>query len=577
MLLQFFQGVLPAFSAWVTKRLFDYLGNVLIYKSITDIALLILPLIIALVVVEILTYFFSTLNTFISSDLNRKLSIDNQVTIYHQIAKLEGLAYFENPEFYETIMLAKQGVDTGPSQLIETISIFIRSIVVVISFVSVLALASPFLIVAILVASIPQFFMQLKFGHQRLNILIQNNINERRANYLGNILHGLKYIKEIRFLGLSDYFLDKFKEITNSVHSKQRKQQLNELQWQVILGSLSTIISGVAFAMIIFSTIENKGSIGDISLYTTALVNMQSALLGVFFSITSINENLLYFNYFEKLMSLKSAIHITHSPKPIPAMSFGIEFRNVSFRYSENHPWVLKEFNLIINSGETLALVGLNGSGKSTLVKLLTRLYDPVEGTILWDGIDIREFNPTDLRGRIGAVFQDFVRFELTAFENIAVGNVSSLQNSSQTLTNVNRAVEKSGLSAVFEKLSKGYWTVLSHWLSENNDGVDLSGGEWQKIALARMFTRDADLVILDEPTSALDVEAEDEFYKKFFDSMTDKTTLLISHRFSTIRMADRIAVIENGKISEYGSHSQLLLLGGGYAKMYALQANKYR
>jgi ATP-binding cassette subfamily B protein len=213
--------------------------------------------------------------------------------------------------------------------------------------------------------------------------------------------------------------------------------------------------------------------------------------------------------------------------------------RNVSFRYTEEHPWVLRELNLIIPAGKCLALVGANGAGKTTLVKLLTRLYDPTEGQILWDGIDIREFRPEELRSRIGAIFQDFMQYSLTAQENIGLGDVENIKN----LSRIHNAAVKAGVHTAINNLPQGYQTILSRWLGDDDSGVDLSGGEWQKIAIARMFMRDADLLILDEPTSALDAQAEYETYNRFVNLMAKRTSLLISHRFSTVRMADTIAV----------------------------------
>jgi ATP-binding cassette, subfamily B, bacterial len=240
---------------------------------------------------------------------------------------------------------------------------------------------------------------------------------------------------------------------------------------------------------------------------------------------------------------------------------------------------VLRSIDLNFPAGKCLALVGLNGAGKTTLVKLLTRLYDPIEGQILWDGVDICEFDPVELRSRMGAIFQDFVRFDLAAFENIALGDVSKLSNGSKPFVEklAREAARKAGIHDTIEKLPQGYDTILSRWLAEDGHGVDLSGGEWQKIALARMFMRDADLLILDEPTAALDVQAEYDIYSRFVELMSSKTSLLISHRFSTVRMADVIAVLEDGSIIEYGGHEELLARAGTYAKLYNMQADRYR
>ncbi|MCL4466692.1 MAG: ATP-binding cassette domain-containing protein, partial [Chloroflexi bacterium] len=275
---------------------------------------------------------------------------------------------------------------------------------------------------------------------------------------------------------------------------------------------------------------------------------------------------------FIQVMSLPGSTPDARVRHPVGKLDQGIEFRRVWFRYSDHHPWTLRGIDLLIPAGRCLALVGANGSGKSTLVKLLTRMYDPTVGEILWDGRDLREFDPIELRARMAAVFQDFARYDLTAHENIGVGDCERIGDPLR----VCRAAMRSGIDDVIRNLPHGYQTVLSRWLAKGEVGVDLSGGEWQKIALARMLARDADLLIMDEPTAALDSQAEQEMYDHFISVIRGHTTVLISHRFSTVRMADIIAVIESGRVTEYGSHSQLASSQGVYARLYNLQASRY-
>jgi ATP-binding cassette subfamily B protein len=338
------------------------------------------------------------------------------------------------------------------------------------------------------------------------------------------------------------------------------------------LSLLSSGAASAAFVLIVLAAFAGRLTLGDITLYVSAVAAVQGALNGLFSATAGLHESVLFHSYFQALQALPPVLPVKTNPQPIAPLAAGLELRQVSFRYHPEQPWVLRDVNLKIPAGSCLALVGLNGAGKTTLVKLLTRLYDPTEGQILWDGIDIREFDPAEFRQRIGAIFQDFMRYDLTVRENIGLGNLAQINK----LEQIQRVAQQANIHDELLRLPHGYETELSRVFAEEGQGLDLSGGQWQKVATARLFVRQADLLILDEPTAALDAQAEYDLYRHFSELMAGRTSFLISHRFSTVRMADLIAMLEDGRISEYGTHDQLLQRNGTYARLYNMQAESY-
>jgi ATP-binding cassette subfamily B protein len=333
------------------------------------------------------------------------------------------------------------------------------------------------------------------------------------------------------------------------------------------------VVSTAAFVIVVMQAFAGRLSLGDVALYTSAIASVQTALTSLVLALSRSNDSALFFNQYTKLLSLEQPLAVGDAQMPVLPLTSGITLHDVSFRYSEQHPWILRHVDLFLPAHQCLALVGLNGSGKTTLVKLLTRLYDPTEGQILWDGIDIRKFDPLELRRHMGAIFQDFSRYDLSVQENIGLGEVELVED----LSAVQKAAMKAGIHERITALPRGYQSILSKWLAQKDDGVDFSGGEWQKLALARMFMRDSEMLILDEPTAALDAEAEYTLYQHFKELMQGHTSLLITHRFSTVRMADCIAVLENGRITEVGTHSDLIEHERTYAKFYSMQAESYQ
>jgi ATP-binding cassette subfamily B protein len=373
---------------------------------------------------------------------------------------------------------------------------------------------------------------------------------------------------------LGGYFLDKLLKLYSDTQHVERQQQKRELGWQLGLNVLSSLVAGVAFVLVVVAAFSGQLSLGDITLYVSTIASVQTGLQQLISAITRLGESSLFYSYYTDLLALPNVLPAATEPVSVTKLSSGIELRHVSFRYDDDYSWVLHDVNLFIPAGQCLALVGLNGAGKTTLVKLLTRLYDPTEGQILWNGMDIRHFEIEAFRQHIGVIFQDYVRYDLTIEENIGLGNVTQLNN----LHRIQRAARQADLHEDIKKMPNGYETPLGFMFADRGKGADLSGGQWQKLATARLFMRDeAELLILDEPTAALDARAEFETYQHFTELTDGRTSVLISHRFSTVRMADCIAVLQDGKIAEIGSHEALMARDGHYARLFKLQAEGYQ
>jgi len=393
----------------------------------------------------------------------------------------------------------------------------------------------------------------------------------RQLDYL-RILGGSKEAaKELKLFGLKDFLTSRFKRLSTQVY----EQDIALARRKVIAGSLLSAIGTAgyytAYIFAVWRTVTGVFSFGTLTFLANAIRDASSNLQQTFSTLSTIADQALFMTdliaFFEMRPTIESKAGALPVPRPI---RIGFEFQNVSFRYPGSERLVLNGLNFQLRPGERVALIGENGEGKTTIVKLLTRLYDPVEGQILLDGVDLREYNLEDLYREIGVIFQDYMRYEMTARENIAVGRIEQIEN----LELVRRAAEKSMASDVVRKLPSGYEQMLGRRF---DGGVDLSGGEWQKVALARAYLRDAQVLILDEPTSALDARSEYEVFQRFAELTAGKMALFISHRFSTVRMADRIVVLEKGRIAEEGDHDALTSLGGRYAEMFELQAASYR
>jgi ATP-binding cassette, subfamily B, bacterial len=428
-LLDLVQGLIPLATAWLTKLLFDLLAQGLQSSGGSNLSTPIILILVAQVMVGIFSYLLGLANSYAKAELRRKLNLHIQQTVYRQINSFAGLRYFEDPAFYDTVSLGTRGAEQGPGQTIQNFSNLLRSLAVLVSFIGVLLLFNLLLALAVIVAVLPQLYTQTKIGGQRFKLAVDNTFRQRQMGYYGNLLSNDHYVKEVRLFGLADWLLKSFLQIATAYQESQRQQDVREIKWQLPVELLARLVAGGAFIFIALQVLAGRLTIGDVTLYISAVSNVQASLTGIIFALAGINENVLFYRQFMRLMALPSNILPPESAQPVPPLRQGIELCNLSFRYAESRPWILRHINLFIPAGQCVALVGLNGAGKTTLVKLVTRLYDVTEGKILWDGIDIRHFDPAALRQQMGVIFQDFVRYNLTVRENIGLGDVALMAN----------------------------------------------------------------------------------------------------------------------------------------------------
>jgi ATP-binding cassette subfamily B protein len=479
------------------------------------------------------------------------------------------LQSYEDPVFYDKLERARVQA-TDRIAMIQAIGAMMQQLVTAVSLSLSVFWFSPWLLLLLIVAVVPAFLGESHFAFLGYSLNIRQTPVRRQLDYLRVLGASKESAKELKLFGLSRFFTGEYARLSNQIYDQNVGLARRRLGAGAALSLLSTAGYYGAYTYVIYRTVNGELSWGSLQFLAGAIAGASSNLQNIFATFSSIADQSLFLtdlvHFFGVVPSVRSKPNALPAPRPIRN---GFEFRSVSFCYPGTTRRVLDNLDLRIHPGERIALIGENGQGKTTIVKLLTRLYDPSSGQILLDGIDLQEYRIEDLHREIGVIFQDFMRYELTARQNIAVGRIDGAANG-----DVEAAARKSLAAAVVERLPLGYEQLLGRRFE---GGVDLSGGEWQKLALARAYLRDAQLLVLDEPTAALDARAEYEVFQRFSELTQGKMALLISHRFSTVRMADRIIVLADGRIAEQGSHSQLMTLGGQYAEMFELQASSYR
>ena len=491
------------------------------------------------------------------------------VEVMRKAASLDVTVY-EDPIFYDRLERARVQA-TDRLAMIQQMGRLIQQTVTAIAFSAVLVRYSPFLLLLLVAGILPAFLGESHFAFLTYAKNFRQTPARRQMDYLRQVGGSKEAAKELKLFNLSGFLTDRFTELSQKIFEENVALNKRRLFWGGLLAITGQLGYYGAYGYSIYETIQGRYSIGDLTLITTAIMQAMANIQLAFSTASGVADQALFLTDLLAFFEMKPTVANKENGLPVPSpIRLGFEFRNVSFVYPGTDRRVLSNFNFILRPGERVALIGENGQGKTTVVKLITRLYDPTEGQILLDGIDLREYDLPDLHAEIGVIFQDFMRYEMTARENIAVGRIEV----PHTHMEIEHAAEKSLAAGVIARLHGGYDQMLGRRFET---GVDLSGGEWQKLALARAYLRDAQLLILDEPTAALDAKSELQVFERFAELTTGKMALLISHRFSTVRMADRIVVLEGGLLVEEGSHTQLMALGERYAAMFEMQAASYR
>ncbi|MCE2577789.1 ABC transporter ATP-binding protein/permease [Komagataeibacter sp. FNDCR1] len=567
--LRLIQAIQPPLALYVAKLIVDgviHLGGHARDRAGADHLELWLAVEFGLIILSDLT---SRAVALVDGLLNERYINAVSIALMEHAATLD-LAQFESSELQDLLERARRQASGRNNLLVQLFNIGQTALTAITLVIGVVAFA-PWMVLILIVGLLPAAAGEARFNAEAYRLMRAKTAERREMEYLRSIGASAEHAKEIKLFGLGGFLVERFRAAAATVLEQNRRLAVRRFGWSSLFAAIGSVTYYGVYVVIVHDTVRGQFSVGDLTFLSGSFLRLHGLLSSLLLGITQTAGQAQYLDDFFAFLDLRPVIMSPVATRPFPSpIRHGIRFHDVGFRYPGTDRWALRHLDLRIAAGETVALVGENGAGKTTIVKLLTRLYDPDEGEITVDGVSLRDMDLDDLRAHIGVIFQDFVRYSLTAAENIAVGRIGALSDSARIT-----AAAREGLAdGVVEKLPLGYDQPLGKRVAK---GRDLSGGEWQKIAISRAYMRDADLLILDEPTSALDARAEADVFERMRALRHGKAALVISHRFSTVRTADRIVVLEHGQVLESGTHDELLAHGGRYAELFALQAAGYQ
>ena len=564
-----FNGVMPIIGTYIARELLNLLGDAIRgrvddFRAISGLlALQFGYMFVKRIVTQINNMLMKITGELVSNHIRLKI-ISKARTI--------DTASFDTPEFYQKLENANREAGNRPVQILNSTFGIMSTAISMLSYVTAMVAISPVAPLIIIAMSIPSAVVNFIYRRKNADYLYRRSKERRKLNYFSNIMCSKDHVKEVRMFGMSDLLIGKYKEVFASYFGGLKRLIVSEGMWHIVLSVLTTVVNCALYIFIARKVFTGELQIGDYSFYTSALSNIAGGVATLVSTTASIYEGTLFIDNMMSFMKEEQHIipRLSEPKKVRHGEGHIIEFRNVSFRYPGTERDVIKNVSFTLNPRESVVLVGLNGAGKTTLLKLLTRLYDPTEGEILLDGVDLRDYDVADLYKMFGIIFQDFGKYAFSVRENISFGDLSKEIDDER----ISYAAAQSGAKDFIERMPDSYKTPLMRIFEDN--GLELSGGQWQKLAIARAFYSDADVMILDEPTAALDALAEQEIYNEFDALSKNKTTIFVSHRLSSATRASKIIVLEYGELVEEGTHNELMALHGKYYELFSTQASRY-